>query len=198
VRVEVGVATVLLALTAVLVERSDDDPSHPPPRRLCSVHGGCARARLARRRPRGRGVLAAESTTPEGGGLSYTVRLTWANDGHAAIDSTVTATAVGPDGAPQTPVTLTAIDRDGRYQATVPLPDAGPWTVRFTAVQPAGTLEVPDQVPPTTTTTAPPATDTTASSESTPEPAGSSPTASDLTDERPPLTTTRAAEPVVR
>ncbi len=99
----------------------------------------------------GDGVFTVESTTPgKDGTVTYQVRLTWENDGHPAIDSTVTATAVGPDGTTQTPVTMQPIDQDGRYRAAVPLPGRGPWKVRLTSVEPESTFEIANQTPPTT------------------------------------------------
>jgi hypothetical protein len=92
------------------------------------------------------------------------VRLTWSNDGHAALDSTVTATPVRGDGTTATPVPLTPLDEDGRYEATVAFADPGSWTVRITAVSPIATLEVPTEVSApiaTVTTVAPSATDAT-------------------------------------
>lgn len=111
----------------------------------------------------GEGEFAVEAREPRGPGFRYVVRLTWTNDGHAALDSTVTATAIAADGTPQTPVTLEPLDQDGRYAAVVPSPAGGPYTVRFTAVTPEATAELAQRPAPTTTTTtqpAPPTTDT--------------------------------------
>ncbi len=120
----------------------------------------------------GEGILAVETTAPSEGGLTYVVRLTWANDGHPAIDSTVTATAINPDGVTQTPVPLTPIDEDGRYQVTLPYAaPEGTWTVRLTSIQPTATLELVDQTAPavpstTTPTTAATTTDVAPSTDS--------------------------------
>lgn len=103
----------------------------------------------------GKGVLVIESQGPaQGLAIPVVVRLTWQDDGHAAVDATVTATAVADDGTATTPVPLEPLDQDGRYAATVETPRPGAWTIRFTSVTPAATLEVEETVsPPTTTST---------------------------------------------
>lgn len=108
----------------------------------------------------GGGTISVESADPASdASVRYVVRLIWDNDGHpaAAADTTMTAVAVGDDGSTQTPVALEPVDDDGRFAATVEFPDPGRWTVRFTAVSPEATLEVPQQIdpPPTTSTAAP-------------------------------------------
>ena len=104
----------------------------------------------------GEGVLELEPQADAPGlSVPYVVRLTWADDGHPAIDATVTATAIDPSGTPQTPVPMQQQGDDGRYSATVAFPDGGAWTVRFTSVTPAATLEVEQDVsgqPPSTAT----------------------------------------------
>src|SRR3546814_14768451 len=75
-----------------------------------------------------RSILTVESQTPtDDVVVEYVVRLTWADDGHPALQSTVTATPIASDGAPQTPVSLDPIDEDGRYAGTVtyPAPEIG-------------------------------------------------------------------------
>ena len=104
----------------------------------------------------GQGILEIDAQ-PAAPGLSvpYVVRLTWADDGHPAVDATVTATAIDPSGSPQTPVILQQQGDDGRYAGTVTFPSVGAWTVRFTAVTPSATLEVIQEVaepPPSTPT----------------------------------------------
>lgn len=98
-------------------------------------------------------VLAAEPAAPLE--VAYRVRLTFTEDGHPAADATVTAVAERPGAAPTTPQPMTATGEEGVYAATVRFPDAGQWTVRFTAVTPEATLERAETVapPPTTTTT---------------------------------------------
>jgi hypothetical protein len=110
-------------------------------------------------------VLTVETAEPTAGAVHYVVRLTWENDGHPAVDATLTATPVTADGTSLTPVPLAALDADGRYEATVTFPEPGPWTVRLTSVTPTATMEVTAQVAsaantPSTTvaTTAPPTT----------------------------------------
>lgn len=90
--------------------------------------------------------------------VPYVVRLTWANDGHPAFDATVTATPIDPDGTPQTPVPMQFEGDDGRYSGTITYPSAGNWTVRFTSVSPASTMEIVEEL------TAPAATATTTTS----------------------------------
>lgn len=112
----------------------------------------------------GNGVITVESATDGKDGANYTLRVTWENDGHPAADAVVTATAVDPAGTAQTPVAMTAVG-DGRYQAFVPLPQPGTWTVRFSVVEPTATSEVTRVVAAattssTTSTTARPTTTT--------------------------------------
>lgn len=104
----------------------------------------------------GDAVFAVEAVEPQpDGAIHYVVRVTWADDGHAALDTTVTATPVAGDGTTQTPVPMTAVDQDGRYEATVAFPNPGAWTIRFTSIDPNGTSEQAQEVAePTTTTTA--------------------------------------------
>lgn len=114
----------------------------------------------------GAGALALEQSTPVTDNQKrYVVRLTSVNDGHGAVNATVTATLVAADGAAQTPVPMPAVDEDGRYAATVTFPAPGTWTVRFTAVKPPAVLEEQAIItaPTTTTTTAPPTPTPTAS-----------------------------------
>jgi hypothetical protein len=92
---------------------------------------------------------------PAGQSIHYIVRVTWANDGHAALDATVTATAVAPDGTQLTPVPLSPADADGRYAGVVEFPAPGAWTVRITSINPTGTLEQPQEVAATAPTQAP-------------------------------------------
>lgn len=111
----------------------------------------------------GGGTLTVESAeSTDSGSVRYMVRLIWNNDGHpaAAADTTMTVVPVGADGTAQTPVTLDPVDDDGRFAATVEFSSPGAWTVRFTAITPEATLEVPQQIdpPPTTTSTAAPST----------------------------------------
>ena len=104
----------------------------------------------------GEGTLVVEAQGDTGElTMSYVVGLTWANDGHPAADATVTATIIDPSGAPQTPVPMQSQGDDGRYSGTVTFPTEGTWTVRFTAVTPAATLEIVEEV------TAPSTSDTT-------------------------------------
>ena len=97
-------------------------------------------------------IIAVEAAHPAGTGVHYIVRVTWEDDGHAAVDATVTATAVGSDGTQLTPVTLAPADSDGRYSGVVDFPSPGSWTVRITSIDPTGTLEQAQEVAPPPTT----------------------------------------------
>ena len=123
----------------------------------------------------GEGVLIVESKGPPRDlAIPLVVRLTWKGDGHAAVDATITATALGADGTTTTPVAMEPVDQDGRYEATVEVPRPGPWTVRFTSVTPAATLEIEQTVDPAaTTSTIAQTTTTTETPESTAAPASS-------------------------
>lgn len=97
--------------------------------------------------------------------VDYQVRLTYVADGHGAPDATVTAVAEQPGAAAATPVQLSAGAEEGLYAGTVTFPGPGDWTVRFTSVTPAATLEQPQAVtaPGPTATRPPPTTSTTVS-----------------------------------
>ena len=99
----------------------------------------------------GKAVLAIEAAHPAGMSVHYIVRVTWEDDGHPAADATVTATAVGPDGAQLTPVTLAPADADGRYAGVVDYPSPGAWTVRITSIDPTGSIEQSQEVVAATT-----------------------------------------------
>ena len=107
----------------------------------------------------GGGTFAVEqthpTTSPDGASsIHYIVRLTWDNDGHAAEGATVTATAVDAAGTAQTPATLAPDPSgDGRYSGTVEFPEPGAWTVRFTSIEPTGTLDHAQEVAAAATTT---------------------------------------------
>lgn len=97
--------------------------------------------------------------------VDYQVRLTYVADGHGAPDATVTAVAEQPGAAAAAPVQLSAGAEEGLYAGTVTFPGPGDWTVRFTSVTPAATLEQPQTVtaPGPTVTRPPPTTSTTVS-----------------------------------
>ena len=117
----------------------------------------------------GRGVLTVEEAAPvPENGIRYVVRLTWEDDGHAALSSTITATPIDGSGTPATPVAFRPIDEDGRYEATVRLPGPGTWTVRLTSVTPTAKVERLESLSPDPTVTSPtPSTTTTASTVAT-------------------------------
>lgn len=66
------------------------------------------------------------------------------------------------DGSSGTPVTLSRVDDDGRYRGAVELPGSERWTVRFTSIDPTGTIEAsmaaatPETVPGSSTAPRPP------------------------------------------
>jgi len=90
----------------------------------------------------GEGVITVEKAeTASANQMRFTVRLTWQDDGHAALGATLTATPLRSTNVAQTPVVLDPIDQDGRYSAVVGFTGAEPWTVRFTAISPSATVE---------------------------------------------------------
>lgn len=99
--------------------------------------------------------------TPAGDEVTYTVELTYANDGDTVDGAVVSATVRGP-GGPQEPLAAASIG-EGWYAVPIRFPGPGRWTVTFASVEPAATLEVTYEVPatPPSTTTAPPVTTTT-------------------------------------
>lgn len=104
--------------------------------------------------------------TPAGDAVTYTVELTYANDGDPVEGASVSATVRRPGAGPQEPIALASIG-EGWYAGRVTFPGPGRWTVAFAAVEPAATVEATYLVtatpPPTTTpTTSAPATTTTA------------------------------------
>jgi len=102
--------------------------------------------------------------TPAGDQVTYTVELTYANDGDPVEGAVVSATVRAPGAGPQEPIALPSIG-EGWYAARVTFPGPGRWTVAFAATEPAATVEatyVVPATPPPTTTTAAPATTTTA------------------------------------
>lgn len=120
----------------------------------------------------GKAIINVETEVNQPAGTDYIIRAIWNNDGHPAADATVTATPIEPTGVNGTPIAFTARDEDGRYGGFVPMPSPGQWTVRFTVVEPAGTLEVSRDVAATTTTTAKPKpTTTTAAAKKSGDPA---------------------------
>jgi hypothetical protein len=94
----------------------------------------------------GDAVIEVEHAEPSGLTVHYDVLVTWADDGHPAVDATVTATALGADGTQVTPVTLAPTGTEGHYAGAVEFPSAGSWTVRVTSIKPTGTIEVDREV----------------------------------------------------
>ena len=96
----------------------------------------------------GYGVIDLEGRHPgDAGSIHYVVRVTWSEDGHPAEGALVTATLLDPFGNAQPPVTFDPVDADGRYSGTVTFPWEGMWTVRFASAEPAGSLDVVEQLP---------------------------------------------------
>ncbi|HLM63712.1 MAG TPA: FixH family protein [Acidimicrobiales bacterium] len=100
----------------------------------------------------GGGTIVVEQVHPAGTSIHYIVLVTWDNDGHPAADATVTATPVATDGTAQTPFTLAPSGAgDGRYSGAVEFPEPGDWTVRFTSIEPTGTIDQAQTVTPSAT-----------------------------------------------
>ncbi|MFN2345606.1 MAG: hypothetical protein ABR616_07815 [Dermatophilaceae bacterium] len=72
--------------------------------------------------------------------MHYQVTLHYSDDGHPALDASVTAAGDGPGGAELQPVALDPTDPPGTYQARVEFPAAGAWEVRFSALLPTASL----------------------------------------------------------
>ena len=115
-------------------------------------------------------VLVADRARPLE--VDYRVRVTFRADGHPVGDATVTAVAERDGAPPVAPVRLEEVDEEGVYAGTVRFPTAGTWTLRFTAVTPAATLERSETVEGPVGTTAiptsapaPPASNTTGDSD---------------------------------
>ncbi len=88
------------------------------------------------------GALRIVSETPAGPlAVTYEVELIFANDGDPANGATVTATAVGADGAALGPHTFQPTGDPGRYTATITFPAPGPWQLSITATDPDATLD---------------------------------------------------------
>ncbi len=91
----------------------------------------------------GEGVLALESFVPAGGAdgpgrWDVAVRLTFAEDGHAVDEATVTVAGEDGAGTPLTPVAL-APRGDGRFSGVVELVP-GVWNLRVVSVEPPAQL----------------------------------------------------------
>ena len=99
-------------------------------------------------------VIDAVPTTA-GDEVTYTVELTYANDGDPVDGAIVSATVRGP-GGPRGPVALASIG-EGWYAGPVLFPGPGRWTVAFAAIEPAATVEATYEVPATPPTTTAPA-----------------------------------------
>ena len=111
------------------------------------------------------GALEVVDAVPTSAGdeVTYTLELTYANDGDPVDGAIVSATVRGP-GGPREPIALASIG-EGWYAGPVLFPGPGRWTVAFAAIEPAATVEATYEVPaapppttvaPTTTTVAEP------------------------------------------
>jgi hypothetical protein len=103
----------------------------------------------------GPAIVVIEQVHPAGLQQHYIVRVTWEDDGHPAVDATVTATAIAADGTQLTPVPLAPADDDGRYAGAIEYPSAGAWTVRVSSIEPTGSVEQPQEITAPATTEAP-------------------------------------------
>ena len=117
-------------------------------------------------------VITVDQVHPAQGSTHYFVRMTW-EDGDPITDGSLTATPIAPDGTEGDLVVLES-SGDGIYQGAVAMDGPGTWTVRFTTVDPPGSMETTQVVEgptttaaPTTTTTAVPETTAPATSEQT-------------------------------
>ncbi len=121
----------------------------------------------------GEGTLEVIDAVPDPTGttLTYTVELTYENDGDPVDDAVVSATVRGPGAGPQEPVALASIG-DGWYAGPVTFPAPGRWTVAFAAIEPAATLDTTQQVVATPTTSATAAPDPTTTTTTTTSPSG--------------------------
>lgn len=95
--------------------------------------------------------------TPAGDAVTYTVELTYANDGDPVEGADVSATVRAPGADPRPPITLASIG-EGWYAGSVAFPGPGRWTVAFAAVEPAAAVEATYVVPATPTPTPTPTT----------------------------------------
>jgi hypothetical protein len=105
-------------------------------------------------------VITVDQVHPGQGSTHYFVRMTW-EDGDPITDGSLTATPIAPDGTEGELVVLES-SGDGIYQGAVTMDSPGTWTVRFTTVDPPGSIETTQVVEGPTTTTAAPTTTTTA------------------------------------
>jgi YtkA-like len=91
----------------------------------------------------------------DGSAVTYTVELTYANDGDIVDGAAVTATVRQQGGGARPPVDLAGAG-SGWYAGTIAFPGPGPWRVTFATAEPEATVEASYQVPeptPSTTTT---------------------------------------------
>ena len=105
------------------------------------------------------GILEVIDAVPNASGdeVTYTVELTYANDGEPVDGASVSATVRGPGTGLQEAVPLASIG-GGWYAGPVIFPGPGRFTVAFAALEPVAALEAVyevDAAPPSTTTTAP-------------------------------------------
>ncbi len=116
------------------------------------------------------GHLEVVNAVPNGDGsaVTYTVELTYANDGDIVNGAAVTATVHQQGGGAQPPVDLAGAGA-GWYSGRIQFPGPGQWRVTFATADPEATVEASYQVPepppsttstvPAPTTTAPPTTE---------------------------------------
>lgn len=79
--------------------------------------------------------------------IAYRVAVRFVSDDHLAGEATVTAVVVEAEGEARTPQPLAPTGEEGIHGGDVTFPGPGSWTVRFTSVSPAASLDVPVVVP---------------------------------------------------
>lgn len=133
-------------------------------------------------------VITVDQVHPAQGSTHYFVKMTW-DDGDPIADGSLTATPIAPDGTEGELVVLETTG-DGIFQGAVAMDQPGTWTVRFTTVEPPGSLETTQVVEgpatteaPTTTAVAETTSPTTAAPDTTEAPADTGEVATGTTDE---------------
>jgi hypothetical protein len=114
----------------------------------------------------GKPVITVDQAHPTPTSTHYIVKMVYEDDGDPIVDASLTATPIAPDGSEGALVTM-ASSGDGTYQGEVPMAEPGTWKVRFTTVDPNGSMEHTQVVAGETTTTAEPASTTTSVAETT-------------------------------
>lgn len=127
-------------------------------------------------------VITVDQAHPADGSTHYFVKVVYSDDGDPVNGLSLTATPIAPDGTEGALVTMTGAG-EGIYQGEVPMASPGTWKVRFTSVDPPGSLEHTQVVAGPTTTAAPSTTATTAAPETTAPPTSAADTDTDIDTE---------------